>query len=116
MLAVGEYVLGSVDDQMRRMSTALAGGIGCSFKEACGGLSGGALLIGALYGRTRPDENDDFCQKLTARYLDEFHRQLGATRCGDLRASGYGDDGQWPCSVVVERSARILLELLASEK
>jgi C_GCAxxG_C_C family probable redox protein len=115
LLAVGEHKLGSVDDQALRLSTPFAGGIGCSLQETCGGLSGGALLIGALYGRTKPDENDDYCQKLTARYVEEFCRELGAIRCADLRESGFGEDGKWPCSVLVERAARILFDILADE-
>jgi C_GCAxxG_C_C family probable redox protein len=115
LLAVGEYKLGSVDNQAIRLSTALAGGIGCCFQETCGGLTGGTMLIGALYGRTRPDENDDFCQKLAARYQAEFNRELGATRCADLKASGFGEGGKWPCSVLIERAAGILFDLLADE-
>ena len=53
MLAVGEHWLGQVDDRVRRMVTGLGGGVGGTQQEMCGALSGGVLLIGALYGRTR---------------------------------------------------------------
>jgi C_GCAxxG_C_C family probable redox protein len=115
VLAVGEHLLGHVDDGMLRMSTALAGGVGGSYRELCGALSGGALLIGALYGRTDPNVDDTECRRLVCCYRDRFVQELGASLCFELRESGYGSEGQWPCSTLVERAARILLKVLADE-
>jgi C_GCAxxG_C_C family probable redox protein len=115
VLAVGEYLWGQVDERIRCMTTGLAGGVGDTRQELCGALSGGVLLIGALYGRTRPDEDDGRCLRLASRYREQFAGELGTTRCFDLRASGYGSDGKWPCSVLVERATRVLLETLAIE-
>jgi hypothetical protein len=39
--------------------------------------------------------------------------ELGTSRCFDLRESGFGSEGKWPCSTLVERAAGILLEVLA---
>jgi C_GCAxxG_C_C family probable redox protein len=114
MLAVGEYLLGSIDDQTCRMATGLGGGVGGTRQELCGALSGGVLLIGALHGRTRPDEDDGWCMTLVSRYRERFAQELGTTHCGDLRATGYGSDGKWSCSVLVERAACVLLETLAA--
>lgn len=111
---MGEYLFGPIDDQTRRMTTGLAGGVGGTHQELCGALSGGVLLIGALHGRTRPDEDDSQCMTLVSRYRERFVQELGTTHCGDLRAMGYGSDGKWPCSVLVERAARVLLETLAA--
>jgi C_GCAxxG_C_C family probable redox protein len=112
VLAVGEHLWGHVDDGIMRMTSGLAGGVGCSHQELCGALSGGVLIIGALYGRVRPDEDDNACQELAATYRERFLQELGATRCADLRASGYGSDGQWPCSALVERAVPIFLQVL----
>jgi C_GCAxxG_C_C family probable redox protein len=97
---------------MQRMTTGLAGGVGCSHQEMCGALSGGVLLIGALHGRTKPTEDDRECQRLAAEYRERFAQELGATLCCDLRANGYGSSGTQPCSVLVERAASILLDVL----
>jgi C_GCAxxG_C_C family probable redox protein len=115
MLAVGEYLLGYVDDWIQRMTTGLAGGGGCLQLEACGALSAGILLIGALHGRTRPTEDDHECQRLAAEYRERFAQEWGATRCGDLRANGYGPGETQPCSALVERAASILLDVLNVE-
>ena len=112
MLAVGEHLLGPVDERLCRMMTAIAGGLGGSHEELCGALNAGALLVGALYGRARPDEADEPCYGLASGFRTRFAEEFGATRCADLRASGYGSDGTIPCAVLVRRTAAILLEVL----
>jgi len=112
MLAVGEHLLGDVDDRLCRMMTAIAGGLGGSHEELCGALNAGVLLVGALHGRTRPDEPDEPCYGLAASFRTRCIEEWGTTRCADLRALGYGSDGTIPCAALVKRMAAILLEVL----
>jgi C_GCAxxG_C_C family probable redox protein len=112
MLAVGEHLLGQVEDQLLKVSCGFAGGIGCTYQDVCGALSSGTMLIGALYGRTEPNIDDKLCQKLAAEYRERFNRSLGSVYCHQLRANGYGSEGREPCSVLVERAAHVLLNLL----
>jgi C_GCAxxG_C_C family probable redox protein len=116
VLAVGEHLWGHVDDRIRRMTTGLGGGVGGTKQELCGALSGGVLLIGALHGRTRPHEDDSRCQLLVSRYREQFAQEFGATNCGEIREGGYGSGGTVPCSVLVERAAHTLLEVLAIDE
>jgi len=113
VLAVGEYLLGQVDDRLLRIATGLGGGVGGTHQELCGALSGGVLLIGALHGRIQPDEDDSQCMRLVTCYRKHFAQELGSTNCGSLRESGYGSEGSTPCSVLVEQATRVLLEVLA---
>lgn len=112
MRAVGEHLWGQVDNQVQRATSGLSGGVGGTHEELCGALSGGVLIIGALHGRVLPDEDDSYCRELSARYRERFVQEIGTTRCADLRENGYGSDGEWPCSVLVERATRVLLEVL----
>ncbi|MCS7260525.1 MAG: C-GCAxxG-C-C family protein [Anaerolineae bacterium] len=112
MLAVGEHLLGEVDGRICQLACAFGGGVGLSRQEMCGVLSGGVMLIGLLYGRTHPGQDDRLCQQLAAQYRENFFRALGATRCTDLKALGYGSQGQWPCAVLVERAVSIFLHTL----
>ena len=115
MLAVGEYVLGKVDAQTVRMTTGFSGGIGVTYRDLCGALSSGIMIIGALYGRTQQNQDDALCLKLATNYRDRFAKTLGCIYCHELRAERYGSRGQEPCSVLVERAAKILLAVLAEE-
>jgi C_GCAxxG_C_C family probable redox protein len=113
VLAVGEHLLGQVDDQVCRMVTGLGGGVGGTQQEMCGALSGGILLIGALHGRTGADEDDSRCMRLASLYREQFAQTMGSTRCGELRARRYGSSGTSPCATLVEQAVYILLEMLA---
>jgi C_GCAxxG_C_C family probable redox protein len=106
VVAVGEYLWGDVNDWLRRASTGFSGGIGNTSDELCGALSGGVLLIGALFGRTSVQQSDSKCQQLAARYRDRFAEQFGACRCCDVRRA-HGS-----CSVLVERASRLLLDIV----
>jgi C_GCAxxG_C_C family probable redox protein len=97
MLAVGEHALGRVDVQTLKMTTGFAGGIGVSHQDLCGALSAGIMIIGALYGRTQPKDDDALCQSLVANYHNLFAQKLGSVNCGELRAERYGSQGQEPC-------------------
>lgn len=112
MLAVGEALWGEVEPRILRMASGLAGGVGCSHEELCGALSGGALIVGALYGRTSPGQDDEECNRRVCAYRTRFVEVFGTTRCADLRDSGYGSEGQWPCSVLVERAVGILWQVM----
>jgi hypothetical protein len=69
--------------------------------------------IGALHGRASIDEEDTECNRLVSLYRDRFLAHFGTTRCFDLRASGFGSEGQWPCSALVEQATRILWQVLS---
>jgi C_GCAxxG_C_C family probable redox protein len=112
MLAVGEHLLGDVDDRTLRMTTGMGGGMGLTLQELCGALSSGILLIGAIHGRISPEEDDSTCARLAAKYRENFLQAFGTTRCEEIRDSGYGSEGKWPCSELVERAAGILLKVL----
>jgi C_GCAxxG_C_C family probable redox protein len=113
MLAVGEHLLGEVEERTLRMMTGMAGGVGLTLQELCGALSGGVLIIGALHGRTTPDEDDSTCAQLSAEYREKFLNEFGTTCCQEIRNQGFGSGGKWPCSELVERAAGILLQTLA---
>ena len=113
MLAVGEHLIGTIDERVLRMMTGMGGGVGLTLQELCGALSGGVLLIGAIHGRTSPEEDDSSCTHLAAKYREEFIRTFGATKCQEIRESGYGSDGKRSCPELVERAASILLEVLS---
>jgi C_GCAxxG_C_C family probable redox protein len=96
-----------------QMATPLAGGIGCSHEEACGALTGGAMVIGALHGRVVAAQNDDLAQSLMTTYRDRFRAEFGTTCCGPIRDWVQSPAGPGTCAVVVERAARILLDVLS---
>lgn len=70
------------------------------------------MVIGGLLGRTTPEEDDEPAQALARQYRERFLAELGDTRCEPIRDRVHATGGPGTCAAVVERAARILLELL----
>ncbi|MDZ7843927.1 MAG: C-GCAxxG-C-C family protein [Anaerolineales bacterium] len=113
LLAVGEHVLGPLEEREIRLSTGFAGGIGSTHREICGAVSAGVMIIGGRLGRSAPGVDDTACQELTARYIRQFQDRFNTLNCGELRREDYGSQGAEPCSVLVERASRLLLDCIA---
>ena len=108
MLAVGGHLLGHLGPRAVAMSTGFAGGFGDSREEICGALGGGAMVIGALHGRSTAEEDDRSAIDLTSRFRERFISELGDARCGPLRERVQAPGGLGSCSAVVERAAIFL--------
>jgi len=116
MLAVGGQVLNEFDPRWVRMTTGFAGGVGGTHEELCGALSGGIMVIGALYGRSSLKEDDRPALEMATRYRECFVEEFGLTQCAPLREWVHGTGGPGSCAILVERAAWILLELLALDR
>jgi len=112
LLTVGEHVLGDVARRNLRMATGLAGGVGNTHQEICGALSGGILVIGGVAGRDGLRDDDGPALGLATRYRERFLSAFSNTQCSKLREMIHSPGGLGTCAVLVERAARILLELL----
>ncbi len=113
---MGEPLLGEPSPYVMGMACCLCGGMGGTEQEMCGALSGGALVIGALWGRTSSDQDDQLALDLAARYRERFVDVFGGTQCAWLRESVvYHPDGLGACSALVKRATLILLQILAEE-
>jgi len=110
--AVGEHYLGEINPQALRISSPFAGGIGGTNEELCGALSGGLMVIGALYGRTDAQTNDDECTKLSLVYRARFLERFGHIRCANLKDDWVGKKDQETCSVLTAEAAGVLLDVL----
>ena len=112
VISVGTFLFGEVNDQCRRMMTGLAGGVGGSHEEMCGALVGGILIIGALYGRARPTDDDQPAYQLSVYYREQFIERMGGARCHEFRDNGYGSDGHTSCGQLVSRAVKVFFDVL----
>lgn len=113
--AVGEHYLGDLDPLALRLSTPFAGGVGGTNEELCGTLSGGLMVIGALYGRADAQKNDDLCTELSAIFREQFKKRFGYNQCADLKSEWVGKKGQESCSILVKEAAGLLIDVLEGE-
>jgi len=96
------------------MATGFSGGLGNTREELCGALSGGVMVIGALFGRASSQEDDELAIELADAYRTRFLEEFGHTQCGELRDRVVEMPGGFSsCGELVEHSAAILLRLLS---
>jgi C_GCAxxG_C_C family probable redox protein len=86
--------LGTKSENLFKAATALCGGTADMGDGNCGGYSGGALVLGLLYGRERKDFSDrdktdranKLARKLRARFIEEY----GGVTCQDVQRKVFG--------------------------
>lgn len=95
VIAAVQDTLGIQDDTVFRAASGLAGGGALTGRGACGGLVGGAMVLGQLRGRDRRGFDDpegirfrtfDLVKKLTDRFDEEF----GGIICRDIQTRVFG--------------------------
>lgn len=106
-------MLDDLDEQCLRMATGFSGGLGDTREELCGALSGGVMVIGALFGRAGLEEDDQHAIGLADQYRTRFLREFGFTQCARLRDRVVGaPEGPDSCAALAAKAAWILLGLL----
>ncbi|MGD9212536.1 MAG: C-GCAxxG-C-C family (seleno)protein [Desulfobacteraceae bacterium] len=96
--------------------TAFGGGVGRTYKELCGALSGGLIVIGHLYGRRQCGEEWDLPAELGAELRQNFVNHFGTCHCGALREK-FGLEKQMDeCRKIVHNVADTLFILLSEER
>lgn len=90
--------------QARKHATAFGGGMGRTFCETCGAISGGLIAIGHLHGRSEQGVNWDLPAEMGRDLRDRFISEYGETCCQTLR-DRFGDEQGPLCTRLVEHVA-----------
>jgi C_GCAxxG_C_C family probable redox protein len=114
VIAVGEHYMNPLPDVLLRASDTFGGGVGGSRLELCGALSGGVLLLGALWGRVSAQEDDKRVYALAKQFREQFLEEFGETICEPLRDTQ--PEGEKRCGDVVQRAVRLLVALIEEER
>ena len=107
--------LGQDPTQAAAHATAFGGGMGRTFLEACGALSGAFIVIGHLHGRPRPGGDWDLAAELGARIRQRFIDEFDTTQCAALRRRFGREQQHAQCLKLVNQVTADLLALLAQD-
>ena len=110
VIAVGNAYMDPLPEVLIRTSCAFGGGLGGGREELCGLLSGAAIVLGALWGRTTNEEDDKWLYEVISDYRDRFIAAFGETPCRPLRDRYQAEHGG--CGPLVEDATRMLIELI----
>ena len=113
MIAVGEHYWHPLPDVLVRASDTFGGGVGGSRRELCGALSGGVMILGALWGRLSASEDDKRVYDLAKQFRERFVEEFGETICEPLRDTQ--PEAEKRCGAVVERTVRLLMAMIEDE-
>lgn len=116
--AVALAVLEGLDvdpDQAVAHATPFGGGMGRTFCETCGALTGGLIAIGHLHGRTEQGESWDTPAAMGQALRDSFVKSYGETGCGILR-DRFGEEQSEQCARLVEVVARATERILSDRQ
>lgn len=110
VIGVGGLYMQPVPAVLVRASCPFGGGV-CDHQELCGVLSGGVMVLGALWGRSEAGVNDDCVNELACIYRQRFITRFGYAKCEPIHDSDWRseDDG---CARVVRAGAEILIALI----
>jgi hypothetical protein len=115
LMILGMDLQGKENPDLLRAVDALAGGIGFT-GETCGGLTGGACLLGLYAGKGTPEEDHDprllfMCEELVRWFADGFGQQFGGIRCDEI-LNGGGKSMGTRCPAIVLGTFQKVKELL----
>jgi C_GCAxxG_C_C family probable redox protein len=95
-----------------RVATAFGGGIGRSYQEICGALTGGAIALGYLFGRSMAGDDWNTAAELAANLKQRFVREYGTTNCGALLASFGPQENAMRCKKLSGEVACMLADII----
>lgn len=97
---------------MVRAFTGLGGGLGHA-GCMCGALTGSAMVLGLLKGRTSAEESRDQAYALTREFHDRFESNFGYTCCRSLNPHPFDSkDHLRNCIKITGNTAKLLAEFL----
>lgn len=96
-------------------ATPFGGGMGRTFRETCGALTGGLIAIGHLHGRTKQGESWDTPAAMGQALRDSFVKSYGETGCGVLR-DRFGEEQSEQCTRLVEVVTKATVKILSDRQ
>lgn len=94
VVAALEKIIGIRDEGMFQAAYPLAGGLGSTTEGTCGALSGGAMILGYIYGRNREEFNKNISNRkatyLAREFYERFVQEYGSCRCKDIQIKLFG--------------------------
>lgn len=103
------YDLG-LDHASLKMSAGFGGGIG--MESVCGALTGGVMVLGALFIVNRAHESDQI-KLLTREFFESYEKEMGSTVCKPLKDMYRTEELK--CRNIIVKAAEILETIIDRE-
>jgi len=109
--AVCETLGINISEDILRVASGFRGG-GGGYKERCGVIEAGIIIISYLYGRMSPEEDAFGYSYLIRKLHDRFLEELGSYNCRMLRPFSQYHTEDHSCAITYRNGAMIITRLL----
>lgn len=114
-LSFREMVTPDVPKEMVRMATGMGGGLGHA-GCMCGALTGSAMVLGLLKGRSDKDQDREPAYNLTREFHDRFEGKFGNTCCRSLNPYPFDTTEHLKnCLKITGNTGKLLMEFLVEK-
>lgn len=110
--AIIEVYGSNISHDISKVTTAFGGGVGRTKQDICGGLTGGIIAIGFLYGRSEPGADWTDASDLAAELRKRFVQKHGTTNCGILLEAFGPQENMMRCKQLSGEVAGMLADIL----
>lgn len=112
LLASARHLIPGPIGSVPRIATCFGGGVGRSFTDICGALSGAVMALGLAHGRDLPGLPPDRAQALAAELRQRFIAAHGASSCGQLLAAFGPQENMAACKRLTAATVGMLWDIL----
>ena len=106
----------TVSHDIPKVATAFGGGVGRTKQDICGGLIGGIIALGFLFGRSEPGTDWTTASDLAAELRQRFVQAHGTTNCGSLLEAFGPQENMMRCKQLSGEVAGMLADILEDHK
>ena len=110
--AVVETYSQGISQDIPKVATAFGGGVGRTYQDICGAITGGVIALGCLFGRSEPGADWKDAHELAAELKRRFVLEHGTTNCGGLLATFGPQENMIRCKRLSGEVASMLAEIL----
>ena len=114
--AIIEVYGNNISHDIPKVATAFGGGVGRTKQDICGGLVGGFIALGFLYGRSEPGTDWAVASDLAAELRKKFVQKHGTTNCGTLLEAFGPQENMMLCKQLSGEVAGMLADILEEHK
>ncbi len=88
----GMELAGIRTELVPKIATGFSGGV-CRTKSLCGAVAGAVLVLGARYGRMKPEDDRTLLNAKVQVFMGEFREKFGSDNCYELTGIDFNAPG-----------------------
>lgn len=98
-----------------KVASGFCGGLGRTYEDICGALTGGVIAIGYLYGRTEQGKDLSRVCSIVKEFRDSFLKEFGSTNCNIIKHSLGEQENFMKCKILNAKATSMLADIIEKD-